>query len=327
VSPRRGPLERLPQAIAEQVVRRIVEVIDVDEIVRRIDVDGIVRRIDVDALMQRVDVDDVVRRVDVDAVVARIDPDQLMDRVNVDRIVERIDVNAIADRIDVDELVRRADLGPIIAQSTSGMLEEFLGLLRRRVVALDELCDRLTRFARRSAGRPTAPPDLVAAGKHIKGDNREGQYAGPVTRLLAVAADLAAGWGLFLLATLSVQVAVRLVSGHNYSLLSHSLASLDATVVWAFLYLTLQWGLSGRTIGMAVLGIRVVDVEGRAIHLHAAALRALVLPFSIALAPIGLAGIVVRSDRRALHDLCAKTCVVYHWNVRTGSRNWAAREV
>ena len=78
---------------------------------------------------------------------------------------------------------------------------------------------------------------------------------------------------------------------------------------------------------MAVLGIRVVDVEGRAIHWRAAALRALVLPLSIALAPIGLSGIVVRSDRRALHDLCAKTCVVYHWNVRTGSRNWATREV
>ena len=46
VTPRRiGALERLPQAVAEQVVRRIVELIDINEIVRQVDVNAIVQRV------------------------------------------------------------------------------------------------------------------------------------------------------------------------------------------------------------------------------------------------------------------------------------------
>jgi uncharacterized RDD family membrane protein YckC len=323
---RRGPLERLPQAIAEQVVRRIVEVIDVDEIVRRVDVDDVMKRIDVNAVRERVDVDDVVRRVDVDAVVARVDPNELMDRVDLDRLVARIDVNAIADRIDVDELVRRADLGPIIAQSTSGMLGEFLGLLRRQVVSLDDLLDRVTFFRRRTKGKPVAPAALVEAGPRIGRPNREGQYAGGITRLLAMGADIGAGWGLFLLGTLGVEAAISLLVGHTYNLLDDRIALLIATVLWGYLYFSFQWALSGRTIGMAVFGIRVVTVEGNAVSYKSAAVRTVVLPFSIALWPVGLTGIVVRSDRRSVHDLVAGTCVVYHWQARSASLPWLHRD-
>jgi uncharacterized RDD family membrane protein YckC len=326
MSPRRSPLDRLPQAIAEQVVRRIVEVIDVNEIVRRIDVDDVARRIDVNAVMQRVDVDSVVQRVDVDAVVERVDPNDLMERVDLDKLVERMDVNAIADRIDVDELVRRADLGPIIAQSTSGMLGEFLGLLRRQVVSLDELLDGVTFFRRRTKGKPLGPPGLADVGPKIGKPNREGQYAGGVTRLLALGADIGAGWGLFLLLTLALQVAVRLVAGNHYTLLSHSVTSLIATIAWGAIYFSFQWALSGRTIGMAIFGIRVVSVEGRAISIRSAAIRTAILPVSIALFPLGLSAIVLRSDRRSLHDLCAGTCVVYHWRARGASLPWLQRD-
>jgi uncharacterized RDD family membrane protein YckC len=326
MSTRRGPLERLPQAIAEQVVRRIVEVLDVDEIVRRIDVDEVVRRIDVNALLQRVDVDDVVGRVDVDAVVERVDANQLLSRVDLDQLVERLDVNAIADRIDVDELVRRADLGPIIAQSTSGMLGEFLGLLRRQVVSLDELLDRVTLFRRRTQGQPLGPPALAAVGPAIGKPNREGQYAGAVTRLLAIGADVAAAWGLFLLLSLAVQTAVRLAIGDRFTLLGHNVASLVATIVWGFAYFSFQWALSGRTIGMAVFGIRVVTVEGRALHVRAAIIRTAVLPLATAVFPIGLLGLLRRADRRGLHDLAATTCVVYHWRARAASLPWLQRD-
>lgn len=316
-----GPFERLPQAIAEQVVRRIVEMLDVDEIVRRIDVDDVVRRIDVDALMARVDVDDVVRRVDVDAVVARVDPDQLLDRVDIDRIVERIDVNAIAERIDVDELVRRADLGPLIAQSTTGMLGEFLVLLRRQVVSLDDLLDTVFLRGRRARGAP-GPANLLAAAATLHHPNREGQYAGGATRLLALLADVAAGWGVFLVLVAGVDAAVGLVAGTSFSLLHHRVAGLVAAVAWGFVYFTAQWMLSGRTIGMAVLGARVVTVDGHSLTPRAAAIRTVVLPFSIAILCAGLVGILVRDDRRALHDLCAGTCVVYNWQARSASMPW-----
>ena len=330
-----GPVERLPQAIAEQVVRRIVEVIDVNEIVQRIDVNGVIERVDVNAVLQRVDVDKVVDRVDVDAVVARVDANQLMERIDIDQIVERIDINAIAakidvesiaERIDIDALVRRADLGPIIAQSTSGMLGEFLGLLRRQVVSLDDFFDRLTLHRRRTEGKPTCPPALAEASSKRGIPTREGQYAGGITRLLALLADIGAGWGLYLLFVAGVQAAIKLFTGSSYSLSNHRVAGIITLSIWTFVYFAFQWATSGRTIGMAILGARVVTVEGKSLSNRSAMLRAVVLPFSIVLWPITLFEIVLRSDRRTLHDDAAGTVVVYFWEARGASVPWLQKD-
>lgn len=315
MSPRpRSPLERLPHAIAEQVVRRIVELLDVNEIIERVDVDEVVRRVDVNALLERVDLDALLERVDVDEVVDRVDVDRLMARVDLDAIVARIDVNAIADRIDVEALVRRADLGPLIAQSTTGMVGEFVALLRRQIVTGDDLLD-LVSLRTRKPREPKGPPALQGP-THAGRATREGQWAGGLTRLVANLADVAAGWGIFALLALGVDAAAGLLAGTSFSLLHERLAGLVCAVVFGFLYFTSGWALSGRTIGLAVVGARVTAADGGRVTWRAAAIRTLVLPFSIALAPIGLSGILYRTDRRALHDLAAGTCVVYHWEAR-----------
>jgi len=319
---RQGPLERLPQAIAEQVVRRIVEAVDVNEIVRRIDVDDVVRRIDVNAVVERVDPNELMDRVDVERVVGRLDVNAIADRIDVNAIAARLDIDAIADRIDLDELVRRADLGPIIAQSTSGMLGEFLGLLRRQVVSLDELVDRVTFRERRVAGSPPGPPSLLQAVPKGAAQGREGQYAGAFSRLLALAMDVGAGWGLFLLLALALQAAIRLFAGSSYMILGHRLVGIVAIVVWGFLYFSTQWALSGRTIGMAIVGARVTTTDGHSISRRASIIRTLVLPISIAFWFVALIGIELRADRRALHDLCAGTCVIYHWRAQGASLPW-----
>ena len=308
MTPRRlGPIERLPQAVAEQVVRRIVEAHDVD------------------ALVKRVDVNDVISRVDVNALVERVDVDAVIDRVDVDRLVDRLDVNAIADKIDIDELVKRADLGPIIAQSTSGMLGEFVGFLRRDVVSLDDVLDTVTGFRRRTRDRPKGPVQTTSDAPAM-GGHREGQYAGGITRLLAILVDIGAAWGLYLLITLCVQKAVKLFGGSNWTLESHRTLDIALVITWGFLYFSVQWALSGRTIGMALLGARVLTIEGHQISRRAAIVRTIVLPFSIALWFVGLIEIVIRADRRALHDLAAGTCVVYHWQARGASLPWLHRD-
>lgn len=333
MSPRaRGPLERLPHAIAEQVVRRLVELLDVDEIVRRVDVDDVVRRVDVNEVVARVDVNEVVGRVDVDALLDRVDPDALLDRVDVDRLVRRvdvdalaarIDVNALAERIDVEELLRRADLAGIVAQSTTGMLGEFVQLLRRQVVTLDDVVDALTLRSRRAAA-DKGPPALLEAASHLRHPNREGQYAGAVTRLLALLADVAAGWGLFALLATGLDAAAGLLTGHSFSLFHERVAGAVVAVLWGFCYFSVGWGLTGRTVGMAVLGARVVTVDGRRPNARAAMVRTLVLPVSIAIVGLGLLGVLVRGDRRALHDVAAGTCVVYSWEARGDAPHHAA---
>ncbi len=335
MTPRRaGPFERLPQAIAEQVVNRIVELIDVNEIVSRLDVDDIVRRIDVNALMERVDVNAVVDRVDPDAIVDRVDPNRLMQRVDIEAIVDRIDVNAIAEkidveaivsRIDVDELVRRADLGPIIAQSTSGMMGEFLGLLRRQVVSLDKILDRAT-ARRRFRDEPAGPADLIEAASTNAVGSLEGHYAGGVTRLLAFLADIGAAWGIFLVLAAGTQSAIKLFSGKDYTLVSHRAVGLAAIVIWGFLYFSVQWALSGRTIGMAILGARVTTTDGKSISNRSAVIRTVTLPISIVVFFLGLLGIVLRANRQGFHDRCAGTVVIYFWEARGSSLPWLHRD-
>jgi uncharacterized RDD family membrane protein YckC len=307
-------------------VKRIVEAVDVNEIVRRVDVDDVVRRVDINAVVGRVDTNELMDRVDLDRIIERIDVNAIADRIDVNAIAARLDIDAIADRIDLDELVRRADLGPIIAQSTSGMLGEFLGLLRRQVVSLDELLDRVTLRHRRVHAEPKGPPSLVQSLPKGAAHGREGQYAGGVTRLLALAMDVGAGWGLFLLLTLGIQAAIRLFAGSSYTILSHRPVGIAAIVAWGFLYFSTQWALSGRTIGMAIVGARVTRTDGHSIARRAAIIRALVLPFSIALWFVALVGIELRADRRTLHDLCAATCVVYHWHARGASLPWLQHE-
>ena len=108
----------------------------------------------------------------------------------------------------------------------------------------------------------------------------------------------------------------RVATGHNVSF-SHHPAIVDPILgLWAFLYLVYPWALSGKSLGMAVLGIRVVTPTGGRIGPSQAVVRALVLPFSVALAPFALVGVVVQRERRALHDFAAGTVVVYAWNAR-----------
>jgi len=64
---------------------------------------------------------------------------------------------------------------------------------------------------------------------------------------------------------------------------------------------------------MATLGIRVVASDGGRIK---AVVRTLVLPFSVALAGLGLVGVVVHRERRGPHDFAAGTVVIYDWNAR-----------
>jgi len=63
---------------------------------------------------------------------------------------------------------------------------------------------------------------------------------------------------------------------------------------------------------MAIVGAR--DDHRRPQHLEACVGRADAgASVSIAFWFVALIGIQLRADSRTLHDLCAGTCVVYHW--------------
>jgi uncharacterized RDD family membrane protein YckC len=157
-------------------------------------------------------------------------------------------------------------------------------------------------------------------------EGRQGHYAGAVSRLVAFAADVGASWGLFTLGAAALTFTIQLVSGQTFSLTSHQIVSLVAAVVWEFVYFAYQWSLSGKTIGMAVLGIRVVTTDGSSIGPRQAIVRTLALPLSFLLLGLGFVGILTNRDRHALHDRIAGTAVVYSWDARAARLRWLARQ-
>lgn len=154
---------------------------------------------------------------------------------------------------------------------------------------------------------------------------RQGHYAGAVTRLVAFGADVGASWGLFTVGAAALTFSIELVTGAKFSLTDHQLASLVALAMWEFLYFAYQWSLGGKTIGMAVLGIRVVRTDGMPIGPRQAVVRTLTLPLSFLLLGLGFIGILLNRDRHAFHARLAGTVVVYSWDARAARLRWLAR--
>jgi len=143
-----------------------------------------------------------------------------------------------------------------------------------------------------------------------------GYYAGPVSRLLAYVIDMfVASTGFGFIATLvagSINTAFRIEIELDWQT---GVLGLLAYSVWLFLYFWVGLAITGRTLGMSVVGIRVVSKEGRPVSPGRAAVRVLVLPISITTV-VGVLGIVFDRKQRALHDLVARTAVVYDWGDR-----------
>ena len=97
-------------------------------------------------------------------------------------------------------------------------------------------------------------------------------------------------------------------------------------VAWQFFYFGYSWAASGKTSGMAVLGIRVVQADGTGADAWRGVVRALVFPFSFLFLGLGFLGLLVQGQRQALHDLVAGTAVVYAWDARAARLRFLARE-
>ena len=156
---------------------------------------------------------------------------------------------------------------------------------------------------------------------------RQGHYAGAASRLVAFAADIGASWGLYTLGVALLNAAVKLITGHSYTLSNHQGIAFIVLTAWEFFYFTYQWAVSGKTLGMAVFGLQVVTKEGGPIRIGQAARRTIGLAVTLFLTlGIGFLGIVFQRERRGLDDFIAGTAVVYDWDARAARLRWIARK-
>ncbi len=73
---------------------------------------------------------------------------------------------------------------------------------------------------------------------------------------------------------------------------------------------------------MALFGVRVVQKDGRAITGLQAILRAVLLYLSLVFFVVAAAFMLFQRERRTIHDLIARTAVVYSWDAKAARMRW-----
>ncbi|MCZ6519654.1 MAG: RDD family protein [Actinobacteria bacterium] len=287
-----------------------------DRVLELVDPNLVLDHIDVNALLNKVDVNDLLDRVDID---------RLLERVDVDALMARADIDALLDRIDITKIVERAGIPEIVAESTSHLGGSALDLFRRPLVGLDEILFRtLNRLVRRDPSEfPTGPGDLVDWVDQQEGETeaiKTGRYAGPLTRLLAVILDTLIVTATFALIIGGVEFLIELFDPGFTLPVNPGLWYGVTLATWAFTYLWFNLAIFGKTLGKAILGVRVVGSDGTLVLQGRQALvRAITYPLSFVIFGLGLVGVVFGRERRAWHDHFAGSAVVYDWGSRTAA--------
>lgn len=328
---RRSLPGRVFGAVVGSLVSPVVDAVDVDTVLEDIDINALLDRIDVNALLDRVNADRLLDRVDanrlldrvdLDRVVARLDMDAVLKRVDVDALVDRIDIGKVVERVDVNRLVERTELKAIIARSTTGLFSGVVDVARTQIITIDQAAQGLGAFVIRrprglAPGTPNDPadqPDLRSITRREQAVALQGHFAGSVSRFLAFLADLFVIGLLFGLGSLLVSSAIEVVFRSSFDAADHRLLVTALYVGWAFLYFAGSWATTGRTFGMALLGVMVVRADGADLGFARAAARTVCFPLSFLFFGAGLVLGLFRRDRRELHDLLAGTSVIYAWD-------------
>lgn len=99
--------------------------------------------------------------------------------------------------------------------------------------------------------------------------------------------------------------------GSNWFSVTGLLAFLAVDAIVMFCYLTAAVGLYGRTFGMKLFSLEVVDIEGEEYPtVHQAAVSTSVYLLSLALGGLGFLTVLLNDEKRAAHDLVSRTIVV-----------------
>jgi uncharacterized RDD family membrane protein YckC len=155
-----------------------------------------------------------------------------------------------------------------------------------------------------------------------------GQYAGYVTRLFAFAVDSGILGGVTVIVTwasisllqyLGIDVRDCPPTPVAFDLLiwfCHAAlwVGLVMGAVFPSLYTLFFWSATGQSPGKAVMGVRIVRLDGQPMNLWTAVLR--LIGYGISLSTFGLGFLLILSDnrRQGLADKLADTCVVYSWD-------------
>ena len=74
--------------------------------------------------------------------------------------------------------------------------------------------------------------------------------------------DVGVSLGVFMLALAAISFAARVLTGKDIAWNRGDVWVVIAYAVWGFIYFAYSWAAGGRTAGMALFGVRVVQDDG-----------------------------------------------------------------
>lgn len=167
---------------------------------------------------------------------------------------------------------------------------------------------------------------MTTAVDHDLALSQQGHYAGAATRLAAYALDQAVATGLYTASVAVLSWAISLVTPPDIVISPFSSWAYAGYLGWLVLYYGYPWAVSGKSFGMAVLGLRVVAADGSPLPARRAFLRIVAFPLGFLTLGIGFLGILFGKEHRAVYDLVAGSAVVYDWDARSARWRFLARQ-
>ena len=130
---------------------------------------------------------------------------------------------------------------------------------------------------------------------------------------------------VFMLALAAISFAVSVVTGKPVNWNRGETWVGIAYLAWPLIYFAYSWAASGKTLGMALVGVRVVRSDRADAGARRVAVRTLALPLSFLILGLGFGGILLGRQHRALHDVIAGTVVIYSWAARAARLRFLTR--
>lgn len=177
-----------------------------------------------------------------------------------------------------------------------------------------------------------AKPHLFPAGTlNPDPDSLQGYYAGFASRAVAIIIDYAFILVIGFIVLLALDIFIDLAAVQRFiQWLNSLLPGIDRLfseltgarfgavfmLVWQYLYFVFLFSTTGQTVGKAIMGLRVVTIDGQRMGVKRSFVRTLC--YALSLAPLGLGFLWVLGEdrRRAWHDKIARTYVLYVWDAR-----------
>lgn len=156
-------------------------------------------------------------------------------------------------------------------------------------------------------------PVVAVAASEVDGQ-RQGRYAGIVSRSVAIGTDAVVLAVLSIGSLFVLQAVAAMIEGKPFGDVTiQSEWGVAVVVFQSAAYFTVAWAVFGRTAGEALFGLRTIRRNGQPVGWGRAFVRFLVSPLALSVCGLGFAWMLVDRRRRTWPDLVAGTVVVYDW--------------